>query len=151
MKAGDARVGAAAEANDLAKLSAIDLLDGYRAGRFTPRDVIEEVIAALEITDASCNVVVTAMYEQARAAADDATAAWASGRKQGRLAGVPVTVKDLFYVAGVPASGGAPHNKDFVPTADAAAVEALKSAGAILTCKTTTCESGYKLTADRPG
>jgi aspartyl-tRNA(Asn)/glutamyl-tRNA(Gln) amidotransferase subunit A len=150
MKVGNALVDPAGDAHELAKLSAVDLLDGYRAGRFTPRDVIEEVIAALEITHASCNVVVTAMYEQARAAADDATAAWASGRKQGRLAGVPVTVKDLVYVAGVPASGGAPLNKDFVPTADAAVVAALKSAGAILTCKTTTCESGYKLTADSP-
>src|SRR5205823_3774922 len=36
------------------------------------------------------------------------------------------------------------------PSADAAAVTALKSAGAILTCKTTTCEAGYKLTADSP-
>src|SRR5438309_2329349 len=108
MKAGNARAGAATEANPLARLSATDLLDGYRAGRFTPRDVIEEVIAALEITNASCNAVVTPMYAQARAAADEATAAWASGRKQGRLAGVPVTVKDLVYVAGVPALGGAP-------------------------------------------
>jgi aspartyl-tRNA(Asn)/glutamyl-tRNA(Gln) amidotransferase subunit A len=150
MKAGNARLGAAAEANDLAKLSAIDLLDGYRAGRFTPCDVIEDVIAALEITQAVCNTVVTPMYQQARAAADAATAAWASGRQQGRLAGVPVTVKDLVYVAGVPAFGGAPANKEFVPSADAAAVTALKSAGAILTCKTTTCEAGYKLTADSP-
>ena len=150
MKAGNARVGAAAEANDLAKLSAVDLLDGYRAGRFTPRDVLEEVIAALEITQASCNPVVTPMYDEARAAAAAATAAWASGRPQGRLAGVPVTVKDLVYVAGVPALGGAPANKAFVPSADAAVVTALKSAGAIVTCKTTTCEAGYKLTADSP-
>jgi aspartyl-tRNA(Asn)/glutamyl-tRNA(Gln) amidotransferase subunit A len=150
MKAEPARASEAVETHELAKLSAIDLLDGYRAGRFTPRDVIEDVIAALESTDVSCNVVVTPMYEQARAAADEATAAWASGRKPGPLAGVPVTIKDLVYVAGVPAFGGAPANKGFVPTADAAAVTALKSAGAILTCKTTTCESGYKLTADSP-
>jgi aspartyl-tRNA(Asn)/glutamyl-tRNA(Gln) amidotransferase subunit A len=150
MKAEPARASEAVETHELAKLSAIDLLDGYRAGRFTPRDVIEDVIAALESTQASCNVVVTPMYQQARAAADEVTAAWASGRKPGPLAGVPVTIKDLVYVAGVPAFGGAPGNKDFVPTADAAAVTALKSAGAILTCKTTTCESGYKLTADSP-
>jgi aspartyl-tRNA(Asn)/glutamyl-tRNA(Gln) amidotransferase subunit A len=150
MKAESARASEAVETHELAKLSAIDLLDGYRAGRFTPRDVIEDVIAALESTNTSCNVVVTPMYEQARVAADEATAAWASGRKAGKLAGVPVTIKDLVYVAGVPAFGGAPANKDFVPTADAAAVTALKSAGAILTCKTTTCESGYKLTADSP-
>jgi aspartyl-tRNA(Asn)/glutamyl-tRNA(Gln) amidotransferase subunit A len=150
MKAENARAAVAGEASDLAKLSAVDLLDGYRAGRFTPRDVIEDVIAALEITQASCNVVVTPMYAQARAAADEATSAYASGRSPGRLAGVPVTVKDLVYVAGVPAFGGSPLNKDFVPAIDGAAVTALKAAGAILTCKTTTCESGYKLTADSP-
>ena len=37
-----------------------------------------------------------------------------------------------------------------MPSVDAAAVSALKSAGAIVTCKTTTCKSGYKLTADSP-
>src|SRR5712671_6801087 len=113
MKAEPARASEAVETHELAKLSAIDLLDGYRAGRFTPRDVIEDVIAALESTDVSCNVVVTPMYEQARAAADEATAAWASGRKPGLLAGVPVTIKDLVYVAGVPAFGGAPATKEF--------------------------------------
>ena len=150
MESASARANKAMVKDDLAKLSATDLLEGYRTGRFTPRDVIEDVIAALEATDASCNVVVTPMYEQARAAADQATEAWASGRNPGRLAGVPVTIKDLVYVAGVPALGGAPYNKDFVPGADAAVVTALKAAGAIVTCKTTTCESGYKLTADSP-
>lgn len=150
MKPGSARANDAIETKELAKLSAIELLNGYHAGLFTPRDVIEDVIAALEQIDASCNVVVTSTYDQARAAADEATRAWASGRPQGRLAGVPVSIKDLVYVAGVPAFGGAPVNKDLVPTVDAAAVTALKSAGAIITCKTTTCESGYKLTADSP-
>jgi aspartyl-tRNA(Asn)/glutamyl-tRNA(Gln) amidotransferase subunit A len=145
-----ARANDAVEANELAKLSAVDLLDGYRAGHFTPRDVIEDVIAALEMTDASCNIVVTPMYDQARAAADEATAAWASGQPLSRLTGVPVSVKDLVYVANVRALGGAPTNQDFVPTIDAAVVAAVKSAGAIVTCKTTTCESGYKLTADSP-
>jgi len=150
MKAETARASAAAQPNELAKLSAVDLLEGYRAGRFTPRDVIEDVIAALETTQASCNVMVTPMFEQARAAADQASAAWKSGQPAGPLAGVPVTIKDLVFVAGVPALGGAPLNRDFVPAVDGAAVTALQAAGAIVTCKTTTCEAGYKLTADSP-
>jgi aspartyl-tRNA(Asn)/glutamyl-tRNA(Gln) amidotransferase subunit A len=64
VKAGNARADGAAEANALARLSAVELLEGYRAKRFTPRDVIEDVIAALERTNASCNVVVTATYDQ---------------------------------------------------------------------------------------
>jgi aspartyl-tRNA(Asn)/glutamyl-tRNA(Gln) amidotransferase subunit A len=135
---------------ELARLSAIDLVAGYRARRFTPVDVIDEVIGALQVTDALCNVVVTDMYDAARAEAESAAVSWAAGEPAGPLAGVPVTVKDLLFVAGVGAHAGAPTLADFVPDQDSAAVAALKSAGAILTCKTTTCESGYKLTADSP-
>jgi aspartyl-tRNA(Asn)/glutamyl-tRNA(Gln) amidotransferase subunit A len=134
----------------LARLSASDLIAGYRSGRFTPRDVIDDVVAALQKVDAACNVVVTEMYAQARAEADQATTQWRAGEATGRLAGVPVTVKDLIFVAGVPAHAGAPMLEDFVPQVDSAVVALLKSAGAIITCKTTTCESGYKLTADSP-
>ena len=83
-------------------------------------------------------------------AAQEATDAYRRGEAHGALAGVPVTIKDLLYVAGFPAHAGAPSLADFVPQVDSAAVERLKAAGAILTCKTTTCESGYKLTADSP-
>lgn len=135
---------------ELARLSAVNLLNGYRNGRFTPSEVVDEVIEALTQTDDVCKVMVTPMFDSARAAAKDATRAWRSGKAQGRLAGVPVTVKDLIFVAGVPARGGAPAFEGFVPEVDAAVVTALRDAGAIITCKTTTCESGYKLTADSP-
>ena len=136
--------------DDLARLPATALLAGYRAGRFTPTDAVEAVITALGRADAACNVVVTDTYAAARAAAAAATEDWRAGRADGALAGVPVTIKDLVYVAGVPAQGGAPALAGFVPDADAAVVSSLKAAGAIVTCKTTTCESGYKLTADSP-
>ena len=134
----------------LARLSATELLDGYRKRSFTPADVIDEVIGALAETDQVCNVMVTPMFDSARAAAAEATKAWRNGQPAGALAGIPVTVKDLIFVAGVPARGGAPALEHFVPEVDAAVVTALRDAGAIITCKTTTCESGYKLTADSP-
>jgi aspartyl-tRNA(Asn)/glutamyl-tRNA(Gln) amidotransferase subunit A len=140
----------AAHSEELAWLTAGEMLAGYRARRFTPVDVVDEVIAALQRTDAACNVVVTELYESARAQAKAATAAYRNGEAQGALAGVPVTIKDLLFVAGHPAHAGAPSLADFVPQTDSAAVERLKAAGAVLTCKTTTCESGYKLTADSP-
>ncbi|HVY04974.1 MAG TPA: amidase family protein [Burkholderiales bacterium] len=140
----------APQIGDLARLPAADLLEGYRTGSFSPTDVIEEVIDALEETNAVCNVMAAPMFETARNEAKAATRAWRSGSLVGPLAGVPVTVKDLIFVAGVPARGGAPVFRDFVPEADSAVVTSLRKAGAILTCKTTTCESGYKLTADSP-
>lgn len=135
---------------ELARLPATDLLEGYRVGSFTPSDVIDEVIGALEETDEICNVMVTQMFDTARAEAKAATRAWRSGSLVAPLAGIPVTVKDLIFVAGVPARGGAPVFEDFVPEVDSAVVTSLRKAGAIITCKTTTCESGYKLTADSP-
>lgn len=134
---------------NLARLSARQILDGYRSQNFTPRDVVDEVIAALESTDALCNVMTTNMFASARAEADRATAAWKAGEAKA-LTGVPITVKDLIYVAGTRAQAGAPALDGFVPDVDAAVVTAVKEAGGIITCKTTTCESGYKLTADSP-
>jgi aspartyl-tRNA(Asn)/glutamyl-tRNA(Gln) amidotransferase subunit A len=55
---------------DLARLPATELIEGYRARRFTPVDVIDDVIGALEATDALCNVVVTDMYATARIEAE---------------------------------------------------------------------------------
>src|SRR5690242_19667079 len=111
----------------LAALSAMEIIDGYSRKAFTPREVIDDTIAALKLVDAACNVVVTPMYEEARAAADRLTSAMRAGDAMPPLAGVPVTIKDLMFVAGVPALGGAPLNRGFVPDADAAVVTALKS------------------------
>jgi aspartyl-tRNA(Asn)/glutamyl-tRNA(Gln) amidotransferase subunit A len=133
----------------LARLSATQMLDGYRAGEFTPRDVVDEVIDALKGTDALCKVMTADMFASARQEADRAAAAWKAGEAKA-LTGVPVTVKDLVYVAGTKAQAGAPALDGFVPDVDAAVVTAVKDAGGIITCKTTTCESGYKLTADSP-
>jgi len=133
----------------LARLSATQMLEGYRSGDFTPRDVVDEVIDALKNTDALCKVMTADMFASARLEADQAAAAWKAGEAKA-LTGVPITVKDLIYVAGTRAQAGAPALDGFVPDVDAAVVTAVKDAGAIITCKTTTCESGYKLTADSP-
>jgi aspartyl-tRNA(Asn)/glutamyl-tRNA(Gln) amidotransferase subunit A len=135
--------------HSLARLSATQMLDGYRAGEFTPRDVVDDVIDALKGADALCNVMTADMFASARSEADRAAAAWKAGEAK-PLTGVPITVKDLVYVAGTKAQAGAPALDGFVPDVDAAVVAAVKDAGGIITCKTTTCESGYKLTADSP-
>ena len=141
--------GPRAAPRSLARLSAHQILEGYRSGRFSPRDVVDEVIAALESTDALCKVIATDMFAAARDEADRAAKAWKVGEAK-PLTGVPITIKDLIYVAGTPANGGAPMLDGFVPDVDSAVVTAVAAAGAVITCKTTTCESGYKLTADSP-
>jgi len=136
--------------SELSRLSAGELLAGFAAHRFTPVDVVDEVTNNLAAMQDSLNVMVTDMFPAAKAAAREAAAAWKANEPTGPLCGVPVTVKDLIYVRDVRGCAGAPALTDFVPAADSAPVERLRKAGAVLTCKTTTCESGYKLTADSP-
>lgn len=139
-----------AGAGDLARLSARAMLEGYRRRRFTPVDVTDAVVGALTAADERLNILVTPLFERARAAAERAARAWAANTPTGPLCGVPVTVKDLLFIAGAPAHGGAPTLRSFVPEVDSVAVTRLEAAGAVLPGKTTTCESGYKLTADSP-
>jgi aspartyl-tRNA(Asn)/glutamyl-tRNA(Gln) amidotransferase subunit A len=58
----------------------------------------------------------------------------------GRLHGVPLGVKDIFYTQGVRTSSGSPIYADFVPDHDSTAVARLKEQGAIVMGKTVTTE-----------
>jgi len=134
----------------LAGLSAEDMVAGFARKAFSPTEVIESVIGRLAKAQAQLNVLVVDLFETARREAQRATAAWQKGAPTGPLCGVPVTIKDLIYVRNVRGSAGSVLLKDFVTPDDAAPVGRLRRAGAILTGKTTTCESGHKLTADSP-
>jgi aspartyl-tRNA(Asn)/glutamyl-tRNA(Gln) amidotransferase subunit A len=69
----------------------------------------------------------------ARAAAQRADAEQAAGRRPLPLAGLPVTVKDLYDVAGERTLAGSALRADAAPAAqDAAAVARLRAAGAVL-------------------
>lgn len=65
------------------------------------------------------------------------------GKSRCLLHGVPVGIKDLFYVNGRRTARGSAAFSDFIPTETAPIVERLEAAGAILLGKTTTTEMGW--------
>ncbi len=89
------------------------------------------------------------VFVAADAALDAARASetrWAKGEPAGPLDGVPVGVKDLLAVAGMPMRRGSEaFAADFVPAEDAPIVARLREAGAIFMGKTATPDSGCKL------
>jgi aspartyl-tRNA(Asn)/glutamyl-tRNA(Gln) amidotransferase subunit A len=72
----------------------------------TARDLVEEAIANHEQRGAGLNAYLTWAPARARKSADAADAAFAAGRVAGPLQGVPISIKDLFAVAGLPTFAG---------------------------------------------
>ncbi len=86
--------------------------------------------------DGAINAVVVRDFERALAAAQAADDARAAGANN-QLLGLPMTVKDGFFVDGLPATGGGiPERADEIADWDSAAVAAIKGAGGIIIGKT---------------
>jgi aspartyl-tRNA(Asn)/glutamyl-tRNA(Gln) amidotransferase subunit A len=124
------------DGTDLASQTAAALASAYAAGRCTPRDALEAILARHDEANPSLNAVIFLDREGARAAADASAARWREGRQLSSLDGVPLTVKDNLLVAGMKATWGSRVYADFVPDADEAPVARLRAAGAVLLGKT---------------
>ncbi len=106
-------------------------------------EVVDAVLARLERLEGRLNAFITVTAEAARAAARQADAEIVRGEGRGPLHGVPVSVKDLFFTAGVRTTGGSKLMADWVPDHDAALVERLHAAGAVIIGKTNLDEFGH--------
>jgi aspartyl-tRNA(Asn)/glutamyl-tRNA(Gln) amidotransferase subunit A len=73
-----------------------------------------------------------------------------AGRLRGALHGVPIAVKDNFYLAGMPATRGSRTSVDYRPSTDSPMVERILAAGAVVVGKTTMPEFGWKGTGISP-
>lgn len=128
---------------DLLYRPATELAAAIRAKEISPVEITDAVLARVEALQPTLNAFITITAEAARDAAKTAEAAVMKGDPLGPLHGVPYTVKDLTFTAGVRTTMGSFVHADFVPTEDAVPVARLKAAGGILIGKTTTPEYGH--------
>ena len=113
------------------------------AGAASARRLVEESLAAADAPAAAPAFVATSA-SAARAAADAADAAVAGGRDPGVLAGLAVSIKDLFDVAGEVTAAGSKILRDAPPaSSDAAAVVRLRAAGAAFVGRTHMSEFAF--------
>ena len=115
-----------------------EALRDLAAGRVTSRDLVEASLAAAEDT-VELGAVVAIDEKTVREEADRLDHERAAGNLRGPLHGIPVTVKDIIDVAGLPTLAGSLAYKDESPS-DAAAVARLRGAGALLLAKVATHE-----------
>ena len=117
-----------------------------RGGEITATELTEAVLDRILSADNDVKAYLTLTPEAALEQAAEADATLAAARKAGTLAvlplltGIPLAIKDVITVEGVPLTAGSKILEGYVPPYSATAVEKLRAAGAVILGKTNTDE-----------
>jgi len=111
-----------------------------RQGELSPVDLVESLLARIDILEPALKAWVYLDREAVRREARAKAADRQSGGGKGLLHGVPIGLKDIYYTAGIPTTACSRVYANFVPDYDATTVKLLKQAGAIILGKTVTTE-----------
>jgi Asp-tRNA(Asn)/Glu-tRNA(Gln) amidotransferase A subunit family amidase len=127
----------------LAQLGAADLAPAIARGEHTSEDVVHALLARIEEVEPTVQAWAFLDPAFALKQAREADRYRQSGRPIGPLHGVPVGIKDIVDVRGMPAENGTVLDAGRRPRQDAALVALLRQAGAIVLGKTVTTELAY--------
>jgi amidase len=114
--------------------TATDMLEALRTRQVTSQELLDLHLRRIERYNPRLNAIVIPNTD-ARQTAVAADAARAHGGAQALL-GLPLTMKDCLYVAGLPTTGGVPERRQTIADADARIVARVRAAGAVLLGKT---------------
>lgn len=135
---------------ELCFLPATEAAALIRDKALSPVELMIAVLARIEVLEPEINAFATLAADAAMDGAKAAEAAITSGECLGPLHGLPVTIKDLMPVAGLPFQRGSFIEEHNIAAVDAPFVTRLKAAGAIPLGKTTTSEFGWKGVSHSP-
>lgn len=117
-------------------------LQGLHAGRFTSEELVRDCLVHIARLDPKIEAWAWLKSELALENARAADHRRRAG-KPGALQGVPVGIKDIIDVHGVPTRMGSPVFEDYMPPMSARVVRRLEEAGAVMLGKTVTAELAY--------
>jgi len=136
-------------------LGAAEIAEKVTRGELKAMDVARAHLDRIDSVDGKVGAFLSVFAERALEQARTVDADVAAGRPVGRLAGVPVAVKDVLDIEGLPTTCGSRILEGYRPPFTATAVRRLESAGAVILGKTnmdefamgsSTENSGYKKT-----
>lgn len=126
-------------------LSIRQAIGAIEAGTLTPAELLEACRRQIDRLDPQLRAFITVAPEAA-----------GSGPARGganvapTLEGVPIAVKDLIETKNLRTTAGSRFFKDYLPTEDAAVVQRIKDAGAVIIGKTNTHEIALGVTTQNP-
>ncbi len=129
------------------EMSAIELAEALRRGDVSAVEVTDHTIKRAEGIGATVGAFAHITADYARKQAAEADERLAAGRRDGEqlppFLGVPVPIKDLNQVAGLPVEYGSAVTKGMVAEVTDGVVEKLQAAGTVTAGKTTCPEFGF--------
>jgi aspartyl-tRNA(Asn)/glutamyl-tRNA(Gln) amidotransferase subunit A len=115
-------------------------IDSIRAGllakKFTAADLAEEALAYAQKENSKTNAYLTFSPERAMATALEVDKKIAAREDPGRLAGVPIAIKDVILTKGVRTTCASRLLASYIPPYDATAVTRIERAGGVILGKT---------------
>ena len=113
-----------------ADLGLVAAADAIMARELSASELLEASLARLDAVNPTINATIWLDRDRARGEAFGADAALAAGRAKGKLFGIPLAHKDMYYQAGRPSTCGSAIRRDFVPDITATVIERLAEQGA---------------------
>ena len=138
------------DSKDLCHLSVAELSRLIRKKEVSPADVVEAHLNLIEALEPALNSFITLLPKKAMEEAKEAEREIQAGQYRGPLHGIPIGLKDLFYVKGVRNTSGSKIFDHFVPDFNSAMALKLKEAGAILLGKLNLHQFAYGTTGENP-
>jgi aspartyl-tRNA(Asn)/glutamyl-tRNA(Gln) amidotransferase subunit A len=111
-------------------------------------DLTEECLTRIARDNGRLNAFITVLGDQARHQARQADEEVAAGRYRGALHGIPVSLKDLIDLAGVPTTAASRVREGHVASQDARVAARLRAAGAIFLGKCNLHEFAFGTTSE---
>lgn len=129
------------EMRELTNLTVREALRGLRAREFSSYELTEAYLKRIEVLEPTLNTFITLTPELALEKADQADQHLASKKRDlPALTGLPLAVKDVLCLEGVPCTCGSKILENFIPPYTATAVQRLLDAGIVPLGKTNTDE-----------
>jgi len=115
-----------------------------REGTLSPVEILESCLARIRAVESTLRAWVHLDEAGARTVARERAQEAEAGRFRGPLHGIPVGIKDIFHIAGMPTTAGAGPFAHEAPTEDSTAAQRLRVAGAVILGKTATTEFAHR-------
>ncbi|MFX0072276.1 MAG: amidase [Candidatus Hermodarchaeota archaeon] len=128
---------------DLAYMSAFDMLERLKNQEITSLEITELLIERIEEINPLLNAFCTPTFELARDAAKNADNLSEKGESLGTLHGLPISIKDEMPIKGVRSTFGSKLFENHIPEEDDICVKRLKNAGSVILGKTNMPAFGF--------